>query len=159
MTYLWWSFDDLSWDDEDEDRCLLELLEPEDDELLWWDCKRFSSQSSNRSKRIMLLVGIFHCFHWITLQKNLIWLKFLNFHPWKWPRFSKFQEVIAKRGSKSGPKDPKMSPFCDAFGLLEDLSTDFTNKKRKNTKSFFTVYGKSPCHAGFYVMYQNISFS
>jgi len=34
---LWWSFDDLSWDDEDEDRCLLELLEPEDDELLWWD--------------------------------------------------------------------------------------------------------------------------
>ena len=41
--------------------------------------------------------------------KNIIWLKFLNFHPRKWPGFSEFQEMMAKKGSKSGTKDPKMS--------------------------------------------------
>ena len=42
--------------------------------------------------------------------KNIIWLKFLNFHPWKWPRFFEFQEIIiANKSSKSGPKDPNMS--------------------------------------------------
>ena len=90
--------------------------------------------------------------------KNLIWLKFLNFHPWKWPRLSEFKRDNCKEGLKVRSKRPKNVPSVVDLGSLK-IFQPILPIKGINTKSFFTVYGKSPCHAGFYVMYQNISFS
>ena len=72
--------------------------------------------------------------------KNIIWLKFLNIHPWKWPRFSEFKRDNGKEGLKVRSKRPKNVPSVVDLVSLKIFQPILPIKIKKYQIFFYSVW-------------------
>ena len=72
--------------------------------------------------------------------KNIIWSKFLHFHPWKWPRFSEFKRDNCKEGLKVRSKRPKNVPSVVDLGSLKIFQPILPIKIKKYQIFFYSVW-------------------